>query len=88
MNAGGKFIAPPANHTKKSMRKKKSEKNRVDNSPFFERAKPNNDAEMLRKRGHRSPDISKMPYRHTQGKTIRFFATEEKYRNFMKKQIV
>nr|WP_321357215.1 hypothetical protein [uncultured Draconibacterium sp.] len=48
----------------------------------------NPDADMLRKKGIKSPDLSSMPFRVNEGKTIRFFKTEEKYLKFMKRRVV
>jgi hypothetical protein len=47
----------------------------------------NPDKEKLINQGITSPELSDMPFRVKEGKTTRFFATEAKYKNYLKKQI-
>lgn len=70
-----------------SRNKRKPEGEKVKGNPCHNTGKPAKDAVILRQKGICSPDISKMKYRYGTGKTVRFFATEEKYKKFMKTQI-
>lgn len=54
----------------------------------FQGGNKNPDKEQLRSRGIKSPDIADMPFSVKDGKTIRFFSDEVKYRKFMKRRIV
>ena len=68
--------------------RRNTETQQIENSQRFQGSFRNYDKEILKKKGIKSPDITKMPFKVTEGKTIRFFASEKKYNDYLKKQIV
>ncbi len=67
--------------------RKKTEGKKEVPAQHFQSYSYNPDKERIEKSGNKSPDIKSMPFRVQQGKTIRFFATEEKYRDYLKKHV-
>lgn len=70
-----------------SRNKQTPEGQRAKGNPCHNVGKPPRDAEILKAKGIKSPNLAKMKYRYGTGKTVRFFATKEKFEKFMKKQI-
>ena len=59
----------------------------VEHSTRFQGSFQNPDKEIIKKRGVKSPNLKEMPFQIKEGKTVRFFATEEKYKDYLKKQV-
>ncbi len=68
--------------------RRKPESESITNSQRFQGAFNNPDKEILKRKGIKSPDLQDMPFRVQEGKTTRYFATQEKYDNYMKRKIV
>lgn len=66
--------------------KKQNETGRI----HFPSGQITNDAELLRSKGNKSPNLAKMRFRFYDraSKTTHFFDSEDKFEKFMKRQIV
>ncbi len=64
---------------------KKPEAPLVETRTRFQGSFQNPDKEIIKKKGIHSPILTEMPFRIREGKTVRFFSSEQKYRDYLKK---